>query len=111
MKMHQKNKGGDQSIAGVIIAAICIIIYLFALVQAAVRLYLSVDQRKITAESEFAYITGLALSAGNQGFMDDRFVNTVNSALSSSRSIEALIISGPEGEYAFERQRTRGYVD
>jgi len=107
MEMRQKNRAGGQSVFGVIIAAICIIIYLFALVQAAVRLYLSIDQRKITAGSEFAYITGLALSAGNQGFMDERFIATIEKSLKDSRSIEALIISGPEGEYAFERQRGR----
>jgi len=107
MRMLTKNKAGQPSVAGIIIAAVCIIIYLFALVQAAVRLYLSVDQRRNTAEREFAYITDLALSAGSQGFMDDRFVDAINNALAASRSIEALIISGPDGEYAFERQKGR----
>jgi GGDEF domain-containing protein len=39
--------------------------------------------------------------------MDERFIETMNNALISSKTIEALIISGPEGEYAFERQKDR----
>ena len=101
--MNKKNKSGTG--LGAVIAAICIVIYLFALVQAAVRLYLSIDKCKVTAEDEFSRIAGIALSAGLQGFMDERFIETMNNALASSNMIEALIITGPEGEYSFERQQ------
>jgi hypothetical protein len=107
MKMQQINKAGAVSPAGMIIAALCIVIYLFAMVQAGVRLYLSVDERRSTAELEFEYIANLTASAGKQNFMDDRFIETITYALSTSRSIEALIISGGDGEYAFERQKGR----
>jgi hypothetical protein len=56
------------------IAAICIIIYLFALIQGVVRIYLSFDQQKITAEQEFTRISSIALSAGTQGFMVEQFI-------------------------------------
>jgi GGDEF domain-containing protein len=101
----QQIKSGEKQILGAVIAAICIIIYLVALVQASVRLYLSVDQRKFTAEEEFNTIAVTALTTGTQGFMDDRFISTMNQTLASSKSIEALIITGPEGEYAFEKQK------
>jgi GGDEF domain-containing protein len=98
----KKNKSGSSG--GSVIAALCIIIYLFALVQGAVRIYLSIDERKTIAEEEFSKIADLALSAGIQGFMDGRFINIINNALSSSKSLEALIITGPEGGNAFEKK-------
>ncbi|MCL2179532.1 MAG: hypothetical protein FWB83_00245 [Treponema sp.] len=91
--------------SGTIIAAVCIVIYLFALIQGSVRFYLSVDQRRSAADQEFTQIAALALTAGTQGFMNEQFVQTMNNALVSSKSLEALIITGPEGEYAFEKQR------
>ena len=99
-----KRTGSGFAIGGSIIAAICIAIYLFALVQGALRIYLSIDQRKITAEQEFAQIADIAVSAGTQGFMDEKFIQTMNNALLSSSSIEALIITGAEIGYAFEKQ-------
>jgi len=93
---------------GAVIAAICIVIYLFALTQATVRLYLSIDQRRIDAEQQFSRISTLALSAGMQGFMNDRFIETMNNAFAVCDAIEAMIITGPEGEYVFERQQ--GYA-
>jgi len=114
MKIQKKtNAGADSgrrafSIAGTIVAAVCIAIYLFALVQAAIRIYFNIDERKITADNEFTYISNMALSAGSQSFMDDHFIQIINNALSSSRCIEALIITGPDGEYAFEHRQ--GYA-
>jgi hypothetical protein len=107
MKMQRKSRAVESTTFIGIIAAICIVIYLAALVQGAIRLYLSADQHRITAEQEFEDIRNLAISVGTQGFMDQRFVEIMNNALASSKSLEALIISGPEGEYAFERQRGR----
>jgi len=98
-------KNNSSSGFGAFIAAICIIIYLFALIQAAVRVYLSIDKCKGTAEFEFSRIASLALQTEPQGFMNDRFVEQINNALSSSNILEALIITGPEGEYAFEREK------
>ena len=103
MNKQQKNNSGLSAF----IAAICIIIYLFALTQAAVRFYLSIEEQKITAEQEFSRIAGLALSAGIQGFMDEQFIKTMNDALADSSSIEALIVTGPDGEYGFEKQKGR----
>jgi len=105
MKMHQKNKTGKKPVLGAIIAVTCIAIYLFALAQAAVRIYISIDERRITADREFNRIATLAYTTGLQGFMDETFTQTITNALNSSTSIEALIITGPVGEYAFEKQK------
>jgi len=107
MNMQKKSGAVETSTLCAIVAAVCIVIYLAALIQGAIRLYLSAERHKLTAEQEFEHIGSLAISAGTVGFMDERFVETMNNALVSSKSIEALIISGPEGEYAFERQKGR----
>jgi len=92
------------AVGGSIIAAVCIVIYLFALIQGALRIYLSIDERKITAEREFSAIAALAYTAGLQGFMNDSYIQTMNDALASSESIEAFIITGADIGYAFDRQ-------
>ena len=101
MNMQQKSRGGFTSF----IAAVCIIIYLFALTQAAVRIYFSIDDQKKIAEQDFSRITGIALYYGSLGFMNEQFISSMNTALSTSPCIEAVIISGPEGEYAFEKEK------
>ncbi|MDR0583103.1 MAG: hypothetical protein LBG57_01960 [Treponema sp.] len=87
------------------IAAICIVVYAAALVSAVLRIYLSVEQRRLVAEKEFFDIADLASSAGVLGFMDEPFVETITDALTASVTLEALIITGPNGEYAFEREQ------
>jgi len=104
----QKNSSGDKAI--VVIAAICIVIYISAVVQLLVRLYLNIEQRKTTAETEFANIADLASSAGVLGFMDEPFKDTITEALMLSKSIEAVIISGPDGEYVFERRKDSSVI-
>jgi len=87
------------------IAAICIVIYLAAIVQFTIRLYLHVDKSKIAAELEFSQITAIALVSGAQNFMDQVYIDNMNKALSNTTRIEAVIISTQDGEYAFEKQK------
>ena len=108
MGIQSKSKKTETAVIGAVVAAVCIVIYLGALIQSAVRFYMSIEQRSITADQEFAAIVDLALVDGRRGFMDERFIETMNNALMASKSIEALIISGPDGEYAFEREK--GYA-
>jgi hypothetical protein len=105
MKMQHENKTGETSVIGTVVAAICIVIYLLSLVQAAVRLYLSIDQQKIRADYEFRAIGDIVASAGMRRFMDEPFIASINDALASSKTVEAVIINGPDSEYAFEKQR------
>jgi len=107
MKVMQKRKAGESYVFVTIIAAVCIVIYLAALIQGAIRLYLSVERQKITAEQEFANIANIASNTGAQDFMNERYIQTINNALAYSKSLEALIISGPDGEYAFEQEKNR----
>jgi hypothetical protein len=103
--MQQENIHNKTHILTTIIASVCIVVYLTALVFAAVRIYVSIDERRIVAEQEFYDLADLASSAGVLGFMDDAFIQTINDALASSVTLQALIISGPNGEYAFEKER------
>jgi hypothetical protein len=80
-------------------------VYLAALVFAGIKLYISIDERRVTAEREFFDLADRASSAGVLGFMDQPFISAIEDAIAESRTIEGIIISGPEGEYAFERER------
>jgi hypothetical protein len=110
MSLQQEKNPRKSSLAGAVMAALCIGIYLFALIQAAVRVYFHIDERRSMAETEFADIAGTASSQGANGFMDEDFIETMENALVSSKTIEALIISGPEGEYAFERHKDQNVI-
>ena len=101
--MNEKNRSHRASPAGIIIASICICLYLAALASAGIRIYLHIEKQRDTAVEEFGYIADLADSAGILGFMDERFIATIQDALQSSRTLEGLIISGPNGEYPFEK--------
>jgi GGDEF domain-containing protein len=100
-----KNNRSNSLSCGSLIAALCIVIYLFALVQGFVRIYLNIEQRREISCFEFNRITELAVSAGRQGFMDERFIQTMNNALLSTKSIEALIITGADRGHAFEKKK------
>ena len=101
--MRQSNR--KTPVVSAVIASVCIVVYLAALVSAVVRIYISVEDRRNIALREFSDVADLAASAGVLGFMNEPFVDTINDALASSGTLEALIISGPDGEYAFERVR------
>lgn len=103
--MQQKNVSNKTSIISVVIAAICIVVYVAAMVSAVLRIYINVEQRRAVAEKEFFDIADLASSAGVLGFMDEPFVETITDALTMSATLEAVIITGPNGEYAFEREQ------
>jgi hypothetical protein len=105
--MQQTNTPKKTSVVSAIIASVCIIVYLAALVFAVLKVYTSIEGRRITADREFFDLADLAASAGVLGFMDERFEETISDALSASITLEGLIITGPDGEYAFERERGR----
>jgi len=105
MKMQQNNKTGETSVVSTVVAAICIVIYLVSLVQAVVRLYLSVDKQKIQADYDFQSLGNIVTSSGAKGFMNEPFITSINNFLTSSNTIEAVIVFGPSVEYAFEKQR------
>ena len=93
------------SVVIAVIAAICIIIYLAAVVQVTVRLYLANEQSKITAEEEFSKVAEIAYFAGAQGFVDQRFEEIMKNALNDCTRLEALIIVGLDRDCAVEKQK------
>ncbi|MDR0655652.1 MAG: hypothetical protein LBG22_04990 [Treponema sp.] len=86
-------------------AVLCITIYSAALVYGAIRIAGSFQDRRNLMEIELRDLEDLASSAGVLGFMDEPFIQTIEDAVLSSKTMEALIISGPNGEYAFERRQ------
>jgi hypothetical protein len=67
----------------------------------------NMNERRIDAEREFYEIVDLANSAGLLSFMDETFNDFMLNALKRSTTLEALIISGPNGEEGFERETGR----
>ena len=96
---------GKKSVLGSFIAAICIMIYLGALVYASVMIYLSIDQRKKTAAQEFEQIYREAQIEGRDSFMDGNFIQKMYDALKASITIEALIITDTNSGQAFEKKK------
>ena len=108
--MQQTINSRKNSPAGIIIASVCIVVYLAVLVSSAVRVFSSIDRRRDLALEEFNYIAGLTISAGARGFMDKTFIETINNALARSSTLEGIIITGPNGEYAFEKERGKAVM-
>ena len=105
--MKEKHPSRKNSAAGVIIASLCICLYLGALVFAVIKIYIHIEQQRDLAADEFGYIAELAYTAGTSGFMDQPFIETVQDALNASATLEGLIISGPNGGYPFEKDPGR----
>jgi hypothetical protein len=93
------------SIPALIIAFLCIAVYAAALIIGAYRFYVNTTGRRTIAEQEFYDLADLASAAGGLGFMDGPFREAIQDGLVKSRTLEGVIISGPSGEYAFERER------
>ncbi|MDR3171998.1 MAG: hypothetical protein LBU17_10285 [Treponema sp.] len=87
------------------IASVCIVVYIGAIAFAAIRLYTGMTERRNHAEQEFFELVDLSSSAGVLGFMNESFQDTIKDALITSKTLQGVIISGPNEEYAFERER------
>ncbi|MDR2101229.1 MAG: hypothetical protein LBP43_01505 [Treponema sp.] len=78
--------------------------YIAALAYAAIKIYTSIDEYQGLAEREFFNLADISAAAGVLGFMDEPFREAVRDELVKSKTLEGAIISGPNGEYAFERE-------
>jgi len=92
---------------GIIVACICIIIYMGVLVYVIIGINANMNQRRLVAEQEFYDIVDLANSAGLLSFMDETFNDIILNALKRSVALEGLIITGPNGEVGFEKEQGR----
>ena len=92
---------------GIIIACLCIIVYLGVLVYVIIGINENMNQRRLVAEQEFYDIADLASSAGLLSFMDETFNDIIRDALKRCAALEGVIISGPNGEEGFEKEPGR----
>jgi len=107
MRMFQSKISTKTSVIGIIIACICIIVYMGVLVYVIIGINANMSQRRLVAEQEFYDIADLANSAGLLSFMDETFNDILLNALKRSVALEGLIISGPNGEEGFEKEPGR----
>jgi hypothetical protein len=104
--MHHKNTHKNAFPVTTFIAVICILVYITALVFAAVRITRNSLERRIVAESEFFSLADRASSSATAlGFMNEPFNAAMEDAVASSLTLQGVIITGPGGEYAYERER------
>lgn len=88
-----------------VIGAFCIILYIGALLYGVLNMYSSITERRVLADREFDDLADLAVAAGVLGFMDEKFIQTIQDAINGSETILGVVISGSKGEFAFERER------
>jgi hypothetical protein len=105
--MFQAKISTKTSVIGIIIACICIIVYMGVLVYVIIGINTNMNQRRLVAEQEFYDIADLASSAGLLSFMDETFNDIILNALKRCVALEGLIISGPNGEEGFEKEPGR----
>jgi hypothetical protein len=75
------------------------------MVFAGVRVYTGITNRRNLAEKEFSSLADLSAKVGSSGYMSESFRETIIDSITRSRTLQGVIISGPNGEYAFERDR------
>ena len=103
--MFQSHFSGKNTVIGIVVASLCIFVYLGALVSVVVRINTSMERQRLAAEQEFFNLADKASSAGVISFMDETFTEIIHKTLESSKTLEGVIITGPNGEYGFEKER------
>ncbi|MDR0642657.1 MAG: hypothetical protein LBG07_09385, partial [Treponema sp.] len=103
--MPNRNKSGKIPVLSAIIGALCIILYIGALSYGALNIYNNITERRALGDREFDGLADLASAAGVLGFMDEKFIQTIQDAIDSSETILGVVISGSKGEFAFEKER------
>jgi hypothetical protein len=87
-----------------IVALISILLYAAALGIGAIRIIAGINERRAVAQREFYDLADIASSAGALGFMEERFKDAVRDAVVASKTLQAVIITGPFGaEFTYER--------
>jgi hypothetical protein len=85
--------------------AACALLYAVSIGSAALRIALRQTEHKRAATQEFDSLVEKATAAASLGFMDEPFRDAVRQSLEESRSLAAVIVTGPSGpEYAVERE-------
>ena len=95
------------SAIGTVIAAVCILVYLFALVYTIVRINRSMDEQRYKAENEFYAITRVIEEIPAASYMSEDHKNMIQTSVRNSFTIEGIVISG---EYGFEKNSGKTIV-
>lgn len=98
-----KRDSSKFSAVNAVVASICIVIYITAVGIAAIRIFLNVTEYRNLAREECSALEDRAVSAAFMGFMSKPYQETIQAALRDSGTLQGAIISGPRGEYVFER--------
>jgi hypothetical protein len=87
-----------------IVAFVSILLYAAVIGIGAVRILAIVQERRVAAQREFYDLADTASSAGALGFMGDAFKDAVRDAVDASKTLQAVIVTGPFGaEFTYER--------
>jgi hypothetical protein len=86
-----------------VVAWICIAAYALALAVTGVQIGFNIKDRQIAAEQEFFSLVSRSSRISAQAFMNEAYQDTIQDALSYSDNLQGIILTGPDGEYAFER--------
>ncbi|MDR0452737.1 MAG: hypothetical protein LBH15_06810 [Treponema sp.] len=86
-----------------VIACVCVAAYVAALAVAGVQIGFNIKDRQIAVEREFFALADRSSRISAQAFMDEGFRDTIQDTLSYSENLQGIILTGPDGEYVFER--------
>ena len=107
--MNQRSKTKKTSVAGVIVASLCIIAYLWALITVIVNVNTSMVQYRLDAEDEFFDLARIAESNGmSTSFLGDVYNEIIQNELDLRRTLEGIIITGPGGGVGFDKNSEEG---
>ena len=71
---------------------------------------IEINNNRLIAEQEFYDIANLVSATGVFNFMDETYMEIIQNALNQTRTLEGIIISGPSGEFGFEKERGSAIV-
>ena len=102
---------GKSSKVSMFVAALCILVYIGAIVFGAVQIIINLGERQNLAEKEFYDLADRATSSSVfLGFMSEAYQATIRDFLGASDTLLGVIISSSGGEYAFEKYSGSGIV-
>jgi len=109
--MRRSEYSRNTSVIGTLIASVCILVYLGAVVSVIVKVSAGMERLRDEARGEFRVLVNRATSAGAEGFMDAAFVGIVQDTLNESRVLEGVIIHVPGDAYGFEKREGGHAID
>ena len=88
-----------------IVAVLCILTYIVAIAFGVIRILTNIGERRNLAETEFNDLADKATSSGVYlGFLSEAYRQSIRDHLNASETLNGVIITGTNSEYAFERQ-------